>query len=244
MDGFTFDRLTRDLSSGGSRRHVLGGLLAGTLGLLGAQTEDAAAKNCKKIKNKAKRKKCLAKAHSCPAGQRSCLGACLSVLVCCDDTDCAGGRTCQQGTCTCPADKPHGDCPGSGICQQCCKSQDCWIDGADQNDGRQCQGGVCVCSVPGTRLCPSGFCGSCCANSECRGGQLCVKNNPGASYYHCACPYMSPSNFDCLGTCIPQACAGNCDKSCPLMGSCCSANPSALTCQIVNENDFICRPPP
>jgi hypothetical protein len=242
MDGSHFDTLTKRLTAAGSRRRALAGLLIGTLGFLSIPAHEAAAKNCKKIQNKAKRKKCLAKvkALACPAGQKPCRGSCISLLICCDDTDCPGGKTCQNGSCACPAGTKL--CPDQ-VCRQCCESKECWINGADQGDGRQCQGGVCVCSVGGTRLCPNGFCGSCCADSECRGGQVCVKNNPGASHLHCACYYMSPSNCDCLGTCIPNACAAACNKSCPLNGPCCSAAPNALTCQFANENDFVCRPP-
>lgn len=40
MDGSTFDHLTRTLTAAGSRRRTLGGVLAGTLGLLGARVEE------------------------------------------------------------------------------------------------------------------------------------------------------------------------------------------------------------
>jgi hypothetical protein len=99
MDDSRFDALARSLVSVGSRRHALGGFLASVLALVGSRTDEVSAKNCKKIQNKAKRKKCLAKAKtlSCPAGQRPCRGACLSVLICCDDTDCAGGGPASRG---------------------------------------------------------------------------------------------------------------------------------------------------
>ena len=58
-----FDTLTRFLTTVRSRRGILSGLLVGTLGLLASSdAEDVVAKNCKKIKDKKKRKKCLAKA--------------------------------------------------------------------------------------------------------------------------------------------------------------------------------------
>lgn len=44
MDGSRFDTLTRNLFQAGSRRRALGGLLIGTLSLLGSQTEQAATK--------------------------------------------------------------------------------------------------------------------------------------------------------------------------------------------------------
>ena len=55
--------LAQALAAAGSRRGVLGGLLIGTVGLLGwANTPEAAAKTCKKIKDKKKRKACRKKA--------------------------------------------------------------------------------------------------------------------------------------------------------------------------------------
>jgi hypothetical protein len=106
MDGFRFDRLPRTLTAAGSRRRALSSLLAGTLGTLGWHADDAAAHDftakCKKKSGDAK-KKCLKKAKkhaamhttgpTCPSGQRLCRGACLSVLICCDASDCPGGRT-------------------------------------------------------------------------------------------------------------------------------------------------------
>jgi hypothetical protein len=186
MDERRFDTLT--LSLAGSRRRALGGVLAAALGLLRAtEAEDAAAHDltskCKR-KSGEQKKTCLKRArkhnasHStltCPAGQRPCRGACLSVLICCDESDCAGGRTCQQGTCACPAEKPQ-VCPGSTICQQCCTVADCRPD--PYNDGQVCQNGQCACTKANTRRCPSGspfpgICGYCCDNSECVSPETC-----------------------------------------------------------------------
>ena len=57
MDGSTFDRLTRTVTTAGSRRRALGGVLASTLGLLGAGGEYAAAKKKKPCPPCKKRKK-------------------------------------------------------------------------------------------------------------------------------------------------------------------------------------------
>ena len=60
--------LAQALAAAGSRRGVLSGLFIGTVGLLGwADTPEAAAKSCKKIKDKKKRKKCLQKAQGTTA---------------------------------------------------------------------------------------------------------------------------------------------------------------------------------
>jgi hypothetical protein len=61
MDATRFDALARSLAGIRSRRSALQGFLLGTGGLLSlTAAQDAAAKNCKKIKNKKRRKKCLA----------------------------------------------------------------------------------------------------------------------------------------------------------------------------------------
>ena len=69
MDGSHFDALTRTLSAPGSRRRAVGGLLVGTLTLLGNGLEETQAhdllKKCKTLKGD-KKKKCVkkAKAHN------------------------------------------------------------------------------------------------------------------------------------------------------------------------------------
>jgi hypothetical protein len=66
MDNHRFDTLTRSLTTTGSRRGVLGGMLTGVgalLGVLGPE-ETAAhdyASKCKTLEDKKKRKKCLKK---------------------------------------------------------------------------------------------------------------------------------------------------------------------------------------
>jgi len=135
MDVDRFDALSRSLSTAGSRRCALTALVSGTLGLFGAQAEETAAKNCKKIKNKAKRKKCLAKARCVP----SCAGK-----VCGDDgcggvcgVACTGNLTCDNGTCLCP--------PGQGCGTACCPPGQGCVGGICQGAGT-CQPGDNVCT--------------------------------------------------------------------------------------------------
>jgi hypothetical protein len=251
MDDSRFDALARSLVSVGSRRHALGGFLASVLALVGSRTDEVSAKNCKKIQNKAKRKKCLAKAKtlSCPAGQRPCRGACLSVLICCDDTDCAGGRTCQQGTCACPADKPHDDCPGSTVCQQCCTVDDCRPD--SRIDGQVCQNGQCVCTRAGTRRCPSdssfpGLCGACCTNGECPEAQVCTFDG-GLSSPYCRC-FSDRCDVNGQQICVPPGCADKCITPCnvpgqPQAGQPCCTGKGAFVCFELSQGDFRCAPP-
>src|SRR5687768_15325565 len=124
MDGFRFDTLTRSLTLAGSRRRALAGLFAGALELLSSQTEQAAAKNCKKIKNKQKRKKCLAKAKT-----RSPTPACTPQ---CADKHCGrdgGGASC-------------GNCPAAG--QRCTAAGQC----ACPEGAPQVCGGACLPACP------------------------------------------------------------------------------------------------
>lgn len=59
-----FDSLARSLTVAGSRRNALTLAVSGALSLLGlADAQDVGAKNCKKIKDKKKRKRCLAKGN-------------------------------------------------------------------------------------------------------------------------------------------------------------------------------------
>jgi hypothetical protein len=236
MDGTRFDTLTRVLHDARSRRGVFSGLLVGTLALVGVSVEDATAKNCKKIQNKAKRKKCLAKAKgasppppSCPEGQRLCRGACLSVLICCDASDCAGGRTCQAGTCACPADTPH-VCAGSTVCRQCCVKADCTSLPLSGEGISECVSGVCTCPQPRTRLCPgtNGRCGTCCDSAECTNEQICYSFS-GESKMACSC---SRSQNDCTvagrSGCVPPTCP--CGEPCDPEDEIPCACPTELVC--------------
>ncbi len=133
MDGSDFDTLARSLTTARSRRGALTGLLLGSLGLLGIVAEEAAAKNCKKIKNKQKRKKCLAKATLCVP---SC------AFAFCGDDGCGG----SCGTCAAPETCLNGRC----VCLPKCAGKACGPDGCGDvcgtcTDGRTCQSGQCAC---------------------------------------------------------------------------------------------------
>jgi hypothetical protein len=169
MDGSRFDRLTKTLSAPGSRRRALGGLLAGTLGLLGwhdgdeITAHDLKAK-CKKKSGEAK-KKCLKKAkqhnatHSAPAAA-ICIPQCGGKV--CGPDGCGGacGPPCANGCCdggTC-ADftADEGNCGGCGIA--CVAGQLC-------TQG-QCVTGQGSCAA-GADICVSGSGPFCSANLAC-----------------------------------------------------------------------------
>ncbi len=246
MDETRFDTLARIFGTARSRRRALGGLIAGAFGLLSwPGVEDATAhdlsKTCKKKSGKAK-KKCLkrAKKHaathptglSCPSGQRPCRGACLSVLICCDDSDCAGGKTCQQGKCACPPARPH-VCSGSTVCRQCCTRADC--GSRSGNDGQVCQVGQCVCTSGNAERCPSGTlwsgtCGTCCDHTDCSGAEVCTIIHLGFEVHaHCACT----TGATCNDVCVSASCAGLCNEPCPAgvePGEFCCSGSDPLLC--------------
>jgi hypothetical protein len=247
MDGSRFDAWSRTLVTAHSRRgltRLLVGLAVGGP-LAGLGRSETAAKP-KRRKKKHQRPTSPPPPVSpppppCPDGQRLCRGSCLSLLVCCDNADClpAGGRTCQNGTCACPPDKPRDDCPGSNtVCQECCRPEECQELG--DLDGSTCVSGQCVCTNPTTRRCPvgtawAGVCGQCCDNAECSGGQRCLSTFGPPS---CGCP----DDASCNGVCVPMPCAGMCGQVCSTVGASCCGN-GALTCQ-ATLGEPLCLPPP
>jgi hypothetical protein len=229
MDGSRFDALSRALVAGSSRRaatRLIGAIALGAPLAFREPSETVA----KHKKHKKKHKGASPTPPPCPEGTRRCGDQCLSVLICCDETDCAGGRTCQQGTCVCPANRPHGDCPGSGVCQECCDISDCR---PPASDGQECQAGQCVCTFAGTRRCPDGLCGSCCDDSECRGGQQCLSFG---SDRHCQCAPVGETL--CHGLCIPTGCAAFCDAPCAADPTCCGG----LSCKPDSAGTPRCLP--
>jgi hypothetical protein len=136
MDGFHFDALARSLTTAGSRRRALTGLLLGSLGLLDARAE--AAKSCKKIKNKQKRKKCRAKARCVPR----CAGKpCGSDDGCGGVCGCGAGLTCCSGTCVDRVTDPA----HCGSCGRSCPSGGCIHGACACAEETQCPSAACDC---------------------------------------------------------------------------------------------------
>src|SRR5215217_767135 len=100
---------------------------------------------------------------SCTSG--SCQGGvCESTSGC--SPACTGGRECQaNGTCQCPANKPH-TAPDQNCdftCRECCIDSHC-------GGIRHCDnglGGICVCSSPLHDCEGNGVCWSCCTDQHC-----------------------------------------------------------------------------
>ena len=146
LDADGFDILARSLTVTGSRRRALLLPLSGVfVSLLRGEAWQAAhaAKNCKKIKNKKKRKKCLAKAGmpNCDrklCGDDGCGGSCGT---------CAGNEACQAGRCVCVANCSNRVC-GSDGCTGSCGTGNCSVT------GQSCTAaGRCVCPEDSPDIC-------------------------------------------------------------------------------------------
>jgi hypothetical protein len=267
MDADRFDSLARTLSKPASRRTVLGSALVAALGALRLDTTDAKKKKVTlchsgQTISVPKKKK---KAHlrqgdtvgpcppltttptpSCAADQKPCKGGCIPSNQCCEDGDCAGGRTCQLGTCACPPAKPH-VCAGSTLCEECCGKADCASFPALSGPGvPECANHVCVCQDPATRLCPGvGVCGECCVHSECTGGRVCIRSAGELDLpYRCLC---DTGTFACAApdktTCIPSEtiCKLECGTPChPSLDPCACPHFVCQTNPVTNES--LCVP--
>jgi hypothetical protein len=164
MDAARFDALAKSLITARSRRRVLGGLLAGALGLLALRAEETEAHNpikaCKKKSGDAK-KRCIKKAKkhnakhaadctptTCAAQGKNCgsiADGCGGTLSCgsCSPTPpqtCGGGGTANVCGCT-----PNNVACTFGNPAACC-SQACCADGIES---AVCAPGVasCCCTV-------------------------------------------------------------------------------------------------
>ncbi len=161
MEGQSFDRLTRGLGEGKSRRTVLQGLaasvLAGGLGWLGL--EDAAAKTCKNHGRRCKKNKdCCS--HKCKVknGQKrgKCRGngdpVCLRNGAVCPD---GSSESCCSGFCT--QEGPFGEVEPTCCVpndETCKRNSDCC---ATASDPSACQGGRCCREEGATCATPSGL---------------------------------------------------------------------------------------
>jgi hypothetical protein len=124
VESAPFDQLSRLVGQGATRRALLE--LAAALGLspLLVDAKKRRKKNKKKCKGGTKKcgKRCIPSNQCCRHGDcpaaapRCCQGACLTV-ECCTSADCRGGKTCPDGTCACPPERPL--CPDVST-EVCC----------------------------------------------------------------------------------------------------------------------------
>jgi hypothetical protein len=217
MDADRFDSLVRALSDARSRRAALRGLLATSLGLFTrSAVEDASAKNCKKITNKKKRKKCLAKAKSTPTPTAPCTRNCAGKT--CGDDGCGGScgdcfrGSCQGGVCVCPT--------GEEVCKGACRAKCAQSELRDPDTCRCCTANERQCGL-GSQCC-SGDCGF---NSSCQG-----RNGLVACTWDEQCQSGVCEAGAC--TCVGDTCKGICREPCsptratrdPISCECCVKN--------------------
>jgi hypothetical protein len=178
MDGARFDTLACAFVVAGTRRRIVAVALAGALGLFGAQAEQTAAKNCRKIKDKKKRKKCLAKAKPCTpmcagkiCGDDGCGGIC--------GVPCGANTVCQGGSCVCAFASCGGRCCRAGqVClvngscaHSCTSTASCPCPDSDCAPSRETgMEGPKHCSLPTA----AGACGPICTSTaDCEQGRQC-----------------------------------------------------------------------
>ena len=206
MDAHRFDALARTLTTAGSRRRALNGLLSGTLGLVltASTVEDVAAKKpcppCKKRKQ-GKCKKKLPDGSPCSGG--TCQSGSCVAAGCernCDRKICGSdgcGGSC--GTCVAPETCQNGDCR----CTRNCAPDGCGPDGCGGfcgscNDGTCTPSGVCTCVI-GTELCKGSCVDTCDVEST---------RNPD----NCRCCVLNgESGYDSQTSCVAGCCSEKCD---------------------------------
>ena len=190
--------------------------------------------------------------HLCTVGPSGC----VTGTECCQNSDCGGGNTCSDGTCTCNGGEKH--CPGLGCIAAggCCGDADC-------TSPATCNGShVCACSG-GMRYCAGIGCiaaNGCCGNADCSGTATCDGTThacqcPTAGDRYCAgvgcvaatgccaavdCAPHANATVACTGNaCVYTCnsgfhdCSGTCsdDTSVATCGSRCAACPSGNSCQ-------------
>jgi hypothetical protein len=168
MDPKRFDTLTKTFLTAGTRRGALGGLLAGTLSLLGLV--DVTAKKRRHATAEGPCGNGRAKANKCKKDKDRCTrychkkkGRCRCKQLgqeCTEDRNCCASAgepmTCQRGSCqTVPPGCTPTTCAARGktcgtISNGCGGTLNCGSNGAccgTPNGGTRCQGGACVAAT-------------------------------------------------------------------------------------------------
>ncbi|CAN5890624.1 hypothetical protein BH24CHL4_BH24CHL4_04460 [soil metagenome] len=239
MDGQRFDRLTRALASGGSRRDALKALL----GLTGAAAAAIVAARTAGARTTDSRIRIPTPAPpvSCATGAPPCSGACcLEGQPCCNGACCEG--SCTNGAC-CPSGSV--ECAG-GCCETgavCCGTICC-------QDAGHCSPRGTHCCSPATEVCGEDCCGpdqTCCdgecCDGFCYGEELCCPTGRifcEATGVCCeagqqCCGAAGCCWGDCVGggqLCCPDANGEVCADACCDLATqgCCLGTDSSLTC--------------
>lgn len=222
MDGSRFDRLTREVASGLSRRRVIGGLVGGFLAF-GRRAADARPKcrddgqTCEgnhiccdglacvvAVPGKAGR------CATCPPGQIACGNRCIPKCSASDECHVAGVCEPAKGKCTNPIKEDGSPCSLGTCCNGRCVDtfsdpHNCGTCGGTCPSGT-CIKGFCGCSTPG---------GTCETHDDCCGPHF--AENVGATCIDGVCRCCQGAEASCLGSSTSDIC---CDY--PLrVGLCC-----------------------
>lgn len=198
MDHERFDELAKTLSSGASRRKMIGGAIAGLVGVGVAKVSGADAKGKKKNGKRKAGKEATCSPNPCPPGS------------CCTVTPPGSGASCTDLATQISTGTICGsDGAGGGVCHNCPAGTRCAIDiitGALK----------CVCN---RASCPDG----CCIPSTAIGGgatddDICVRNGSGE-------PVNLPAPFNSVFVCGTAGSFCNiCSTPGGLFTGCCDAN--------------------
>ena len=202
MDPCRFDTLVRTLTTGPSRRRLLGVLsalpLVGTA-LVGSDEDSGATTGKGRGKRRGKRQATSPEAQSCARrcrtkttkhARRRCRKGCQTPTECTTNADCPSGELCESGRCIpipdqCTSDADCDACErcDGGVCvAQCqpdevcranqCEAVQCTSD-RECGDCSRCQDGRCQWQCSPTERCLSGAGGRCCQPRSCPAGLDC-----------------------------------------------------------------------
>lgn len=172
-------------------------------------------------------------------GQADCSGICLTLGTNSDCSKCGDAcswqRSCQDGTCKCPADQADcsGTCTFLGTDSDCSKCRDACSGGTYCQEGTcRCPPGQTDCSGTCTTLGTDSDCSRCsdrCLNGQaCQSGQCqCVSN------HHRECFGENLYWFDSCG--VQEQVAQTCDCGC--QESSCTCCPTCAPCRTTSSSD-------
>jgi len=221
MDVTTFDRLTKTLALGGSRRAALGALLASGLGTVLGQLSAAGQATCKAPGQVCRKRSdcCATRCRKEQGKPQGCCQACEGGRLYCNGACCAAGEDCIGGSCTCAGASCPGGCCASGVCVSPSTDAQCGTGGeacvactAPETCGGGGTPGDCGCpKTPEADAC-GGKCGQvddgCGGKWECGGCAAPESCGGGGTANVCGCLSRNTCCGTDSGVCQAQCCSG------------------------------------